>query len=211
MSALRKALGPDAIATRGRGYVLAAAPEAVDAARFERLAAAGEAALGADPARAEARLAEALALWSGAPLEGLELEGPARGELERLTEQRLAALEDRLEAGLALGRHAGLVGELRTLAAAHPYRERPRALLMLALYRSGRHADALAVYRETRRLLDDELGLEPSARLQRLERQILAQDPELDLPGGRSPAAAAAAPEPAAARPRRRAATCAAS
>ena len=209
VSALRKALGPGTIVTRGRGYVLDADPQAVDAARFERLAAAGETALAADPAGAEARLAEALALWSGAPLEGLEVEGPARGELERLTELRLAALEDRLEAGLALGRHAGLVGELRTLAAAHPYRERPRALLMLALYRSGRHADALAVYRETHRLLDDELGLEPSARLQRLERRILAQDPELDLPAAKvappaaAPPAAAEPPAIAPAPPRR--------
>ena len=144
-------------------------PEHLDAALFERLA-------------AEGRYREALALWRGEPLQGMTFEGLAASEAERLGEQRLAVLERRIEADLAAGRDAELVAELQELVAAHPLRERLRAQLMLALYRSGRQADALAVYRDTRSFLADELGLEPGEELRRLQRLMLDQDPELDAP-----------------------------
>ena len=137
-------------------------PESLDAALFERLA-------------AEGRYRDALALWRGEPLHGVELEGPAAAEVERLGERRLAVLERRIEADLADGRDAELVAELQQLVATHPLRERLRAQLMLALYRAGRQADALAVYRDTRSFLSDELGLEPGEELRRLQQQMLDQ------------------------------------
>jgi DNA-binding SARP family transcriptional activator len=182
VSELRKLLGAGAIATRARGYRLEVEPGAVDAVRFQRLADEGRAALEGDPARAAALFGEALALWRGDALEGLELGPAAQGEVELLSEQRLAVLEQRIEAELALGRHAELVAELRRLVAEHPFRERLSAHLMLALYRSGRQTEALAAYRDARTLLADELGLDPGAELRRLERQIFAQAPELDPP-----------------------------
>ena len=195
VSGLRKVLGAEVIVTTAGGYLVRLDPRQLDSARFEALAAEGQACLQDDPARAGELLREALALWRGRPLEGVVLESVGSSEAERLEELRLAALEQRIEADLALGRD-GLVGELQALVDAHPYRERMRAHLMLALYRSGRQAEALAAYRETRTLLADELGLEPSAELQRLERQMLVQAPELDTPAR----PAAAAPPP----PRRR-------
>jgi DNA-binding SARP family transcriptional activator len=167
VSSLRRILGPDAIATRTHGYVLT--PEYLDAALFERLA-------------AEGRYRDALALWRGEPLQGMTFEGLAASEAERLGEQRLAVLERRIEADLGAGLDAELVAELQELVTAHPLRERLRAHLMLALYRAGRQADALALYSETRSFLDEELGLEPSEELRRLQRLMLDQDPELDAP-----------------------------
>ena len=118
-------------------------------------------------------------MWQGRPLADLEFEPFARVEVERLEELRLAAVEERIDAELALGRQLALVSELETLVAEHPYRERFRAQLMLALYRSGRQAEGLDVYRQTRALLTDELGLEPGTELQELQRAILVQDPSL--------------------------------
>src|SRR5439155_6473618 len=121
-------------------------------------------------------------LWNGQPLSDLEFEAIMRVEVERLEELRLAAIEVRIEAELALGRQLALVPELETLTVAHPFRERFRAQLMLALYRCGRQAEGLEVYRRTRALMNDELGLEPGVELQQLEHAILVQDPALSIP-----------------------------
>ena len=129
------------------------------------------------PERRAALLAEALALWRGPALADLDDEQFARLEAARLDELRVVALEERIDAELALGRHAALVGELEALVAAHPLRERLRGQLMLALYRCGRQAEALEVYRAARLALADELGLDPSPELQELERRMLQQDP----------------------------------
>jgi DNA-binding SARP family transcriptional activator/predicted ATPase len=178
---LRKALGPDLIATRADGYALVTADETVDAARFERAARHGSGLLAAGDAEAAARvLADALALWRGPLLADLSTEPWLQGEARRLEELRLEAVEERLEAELAIGRHTGVVAELERLMVEHPYRERLRALVMLALYRSGRHAEALAAYGDFRRLIREELGLDPSPALQRLERKVLNHDLELD-------------------------------
>src|SRR4051794_15565654 len=176
ISQLRKA--SVAIETRAPGYLLRVEDDALDAARFERLAREGAGALAAGEAeRASALLAEGLALWRGPPLADLAYASFAQPEIARLEELRLAALEDRVEADLALGR--AVAGELEALVAQHPWRERLRRQLMLALYRAGRQAEALEAYRETRRVLVDELGIEPSPELQELERAILMQDPAL--------------------------------
>ena len=165
------------------GYALIAEPDSVDADRFERLAEDGRERLAAGDARGAAeRLQEALALWRGEPLADVAYESFARTETSRLEDLRLAALEDRIDAELALGNHAALVPELEALVKEHPTRERVRGQLMLALYRSGRQADALEAYREGRTRLADQLGLDPGPELQRLERAILSQDPELDRP-----------------------------
>ncbi len=183
ISQLRKALGDDVILTRGHGYLLAVNSESVDVGRFETLVAGGHSALAAgDAASADRRLGEALALWRGEPLADFAYERFAQGEIARLGQARLAALEDRIDARLALGEHARLVGELEALVREHPSRERLVGQLMVALYRSGRQADALESYRVARRRLVDELGLEPGRELQELERAILAQDPALDSP-----------------------------
>ncbi len=183
ISQLRKALGDDVILTRGHGYLLAVESERVDACRFEALVAGGQSALAAgDAASADRRLGEALALWRGEPLADFAYERFAQGEIARLGQARLAALEGRIDARLALGEHARLVGELEALVREHPSRERLVGQLMVALYRSGRQADALESYRVARRRLVDELGLEPGRELQELERAILAQDPALDAP-----------------------------
>jgi YVTN family beta-propeller protein len=183
ISQLRKALGDDLILTRGHGYLLAVESERVDACRFEALVAGGHSALAAgDAASADRRLGEALALWRGEPLADFAYERFAQGEIARLGQARLAALEDRIDARLALGEHARMVGELEALVREHPLRERLVGQLMVALYRSGRQADALESYRVARRRLVDELGLEPGRELQELERAILAQDPALDAP-----------------------------
>jgi DNA-binding SARP family transcriptional activator len=180
VSRLRKAIGEDRLVTQAPGYVLHVEPAEYDLARFERLA--GEA-RGAPPESAAAKLREALGIWRGAPLADLAYEQFAQVEIARLDELRLAVLEERIEADLALGAHSQLTGELEVLVAAHPLRERFRHQLMLALYRCERQAEALDVYRDARRALSDELGLEPSESLRRLEERILRHDPELDMPG----------------------------
>lgn len=183
VSDLRRALEtsrpPTLLVTSAPGYVLRAG--AVDAHEFERLAAAGRAALRDDDAeRAADLLVRAEALWRGAALADVADEPFARAEAARLEELRLGCAEDRVDAELALGRHGGLVAELEQRVGRQPLRERVRAQLMLALHRSGRQADALAVYAAGRRILRDELGLEPGAALRALQRGVLAHDPGLE-------------------------------
>src|SRR5262245_42264875 len=181
ISRLRSALGASRLVSRAPGYALVLAPEELDAARCERLLVAAREALGdGRAAEAAAQLRSALALWRGAALADVAYEPFAQGEMARLEEMRLAVLEERVEADLALARHADLVGELEALVAEHPLRERLRGQLMLALYRSGRQANALETYQDARRLLTDELGLEPSEELKDLQRAILAHDPTLN-------------------------------
>jgi predicted ATPase/DNA-binding SARP family transcriptional activator len=183
VSQLRKLLPDGALETAAPGYRLVVDPASIDLVEFVRLSEDGRAALTAgDAAGAAEILRTALALWRGAPLADLAWEPFAQAEIVRLEELRLGALEDRIDADLALGRHGQLVGELEQLVAEHPLRERFRGQLMLALYRSGRQADALAVYQRARRTLVDELGLEPSESLRKLERAILAHDPSLNAP-----------------------------
>jgi DNA-binding SARP family transcriptional activator/streptogramin lyase len=179
---LRRLLGAEVISTRPAGYALVVEPDQIDLSRFERLAEAGRAELAAGQAeRAAARLREALALWRGSPLQDVGAEA-VEAEGRRLEELRLAATMDRIDADLALGHGAELVAELKALTADQPYQERLRGQLMLALYRAGRQTEALEVYRATRRLLAEELGIEPAAALQRLERAILVHDPALAPP-----------------------------
>ncbi len=190
VSQLRKALAPsEAIVTQEPGYVIRVGPNEFDLLRFLRLA---DDAQHAPPDVAAKLLHEALALWRGPALADLAHEPFAQAEILRLEELRVGALERRIEADLALGRNAELVPELEALVGEHPLRERFRAQLMRALYGSGRQADALAVYRETRNALVDELGIEPSPGLQELEKAILRQDPALVPTAGIS----AAAPSP---------------
>ncbi len=189
VSHLRRVLGSDgALVTQAPGYVLRVPAEAVDAYRFETLAAEAWRTLQDDPKSALVTFEQALALWRGSALVDFAFADFAQREIRRLEELRLETLEGRFEAMLQLGRHGAVVAELATRVAEHPLRERLRGQLMLALYRSGRQADALEVYRDGRRLLADELGLEPGAELQRLERAILSQDASLD--------AAATSPRP---------------
>ena len=175
---------PDAVlVTEANGYSLRLEEDQVDLHRFERLFAVGREELQrGDAEQGEAMLSEALTLWRGSPLADFAYEDFAQSPIARLEELRLAAQEDLNEARLALGRHAELAGVLEELVAAHPARERLRGQLMLALYRSGRQAEALAVYQETRRALVDELGIEPTPALQGLERRILTQDSTLEAP-----------------------------
>jgi DNA-binding SARP family transcriptional activator/DNA-binding beta-propeller fold protein YncE len=181
VSQLRKALGPDVIVTRPPGYVLRIEGDALDSARFHDLTSEGRTlAADGEQARAAARYEEALALWRGPALADVVFESFARNEVEALEEERLGALMDRIDCELALGRQHQLVAELETLVGQYPLRERLRAQLMLALYRSGRQADALTAYREARRTLRDELGLEPSGELHTLERAILTHDASLE-------------------------------
>ena len=173
------------LVTQAGGYMLRAGPEQLDVALFERLLSDGRALLGAgDAASAAARLREALALWRGPPLADLAVLECVRPEIRRLEELRLLALMERIDADLALGADAELIGELEGLVASNPLQERLLAQLMLALYRAGRQAQALEVYRQTSELLREELGLEPSRGLQELERQVLRQDPALELAPG---------------------------
>jgi DNA-binding SARP family transcriptional activator len=174
---LRKALGGEALKTRTPGYVLRVEEAALDLGRFERLVAQGKHALAAgEPVRAAVSFRAALAVWRGPALADFVYEPFAQAEIARLEELRLSCIEDRIEADLAVGRHADLVGELEALTGCHPSRERLRAQLMLALYRAGRQAEALDVYRATRRLLAEELGIEPGVDLRSLQRAILNQD-----------------------------------
>jgi len=185
VSQLRKLLPEGALETVAPGYRLAVAPEELDLSRFDELAQQGRAALRiGDAATGAQALGAALALWRGPALADLALEPFAQTEAARLEELRLAVLEDRIEADLALGRHGPLVAELEHLIVENPFRERLRAQLMLALYRSGRQAEALAVYQRTRRTLVDELGIEPGESLRQLEQAILAHDPALEAPAG---------------------------
>jgi DNA-binding SARP family transcriptional activator len=186
---LRQTIGAERILTQGSGYQLRVEPEEVDVRRFEALAGRGRAALTAgDPAGGAAQLREALGLWRGAALADAADEPFARGEAARLEDLRLAVLEDRIAADVQLGRHAECVGELERLVAEEPLRERLHGQLMLALYRSGRQADALGAYWRARRVLVDELGLEPGPELQAVERSILAHDPALEPPAPPPPA-----------------------
>ncbi|MGW4956632.1 BTAD domain-containing putative transcriptional regulator [Nonomuraea sp. NPDC004186] len=180
VSRLRRALGRDLVEFHPAGYRLVADPQDVDARRFELLTQQGRQALaGGDPGRAATLLREALELWRGAPLS----DAPhAEAAAAALAELRLAATEDRVQADLDLGRHRELVAELSQLAAAHPLRERLRALLMRALYGSGRQAEALTVYDEARKILDEELGVEPGAELAAAHLAVLRADPALGAP-----------------------------
>jgi DNA-binding SARP family transcriptional activator/WD40 repeat protein len=181
VSRLRRLLDDETLVTRPGGYVVYADPTQLDVAEFESLVMAGRSALErGDATAAAASFRSALALFRGPPLADLALLDFVQPEARRLEELRLSALMDRIDADLALGRRGELVPELEALAEANPFQERLRGQLMLALYRSGRQAEALEVYRRTRELLADELGLEPSRALQELERQILQHDTALD-------------------------------
>jgi DNA-binding SARP family transcriptional activator len=183
VSRLRKQLPEGVLVTRGHGYELQVEPGQLDADRFERLLDEGRAELAADrPGPALEALESALALWRGAPLADLAYEPFAQTEIARLDDLRVAAAEQAIDARLALGRHGEVIGELERLVDDHPYRERLRAQLMLALYRADRQADALQAYQDARRVLVEELGIEPGERLRELEAAVLAQDPELAVP-----------------------------
>jgi DNA-binding SARP family transcriptional activator len=185
VSQLRKTVGAGVLTTKPPGYRLEIAPEQLDLERFRRLV---ETAKTAPPAERATQLRAALELWRGPALADLTFEPFAEHEAARLEELRLAALEERLDADLESGGHAELVGELESLVREHPLRERLRGQLMLALYRSERQAEALDVYRDARRQLVDELGIEPSSALQDLHSAILRQDSRLKA-NGHQPAA----------------------
>ena len=190
VSQLRKLLEPgrapgaasEVLVTQPPGYLIRARPGQLDLDRFEQLFGEGAEALEAGRAtEAAERLREALNLWRGPALADFAYEAFAQTPVARLEELRLAALELRIDADLALGRQRELAGELEALTRTHPLRERFHGQLMLALYRAGRQAEALEAFQEARRVLVDELGIDPSPALQRLEREILTQDPSLDL------------------------------
>ena len=209
VSRLRRALGAvtngPVVMTRPGAYCLRIADEQLDARRFERLVEEGRSALAANaPGPAAASLRAALQLWRGNALGDLGDQPFAQVEAARLEELRLGAVEDRIEADLALGRHATVVSEIEALVTVHPLRERLRGQLMIALYRCGRQAEALEAYQAARRTLVEELGLEPAPALQEAERAILRQDPSLGPPG-RAAAAHARDPVPGARRHARRA------
>lgn len=168
VSQLRKLLGNERVQTKAPGYLLHVDPDALDLSRFQRL-------------HEEGRLQEALSLWRGPPLTDLAEQRFAQPEIARLAELRLVCLEARIEQDLAAGRSAELVGELEALVKQHPLREGLRAQLMLALYCSGRQAEALDAYQATRAAYVDELGIEPGRRLRELHQAMLRQDPGLDL------------------------------
>ncbi|MCX5311440.1 BTAD domain-containing putative transcriptional regulator [Streptomyces sp. NBC_00154] len=194
-SRLRKILDPDTLISNAGGYAIRTRPDALDLTAAQELAADAEKArAGGDRSRARALINEALALWDGEPLASVP--GPyAENQRTRLEEWRLQLTETRLDLDLELGCHAEAVSELTALTAAHPLRERLRELLMIALYRSGRQAEALAVYADTRRLLADELGVDPRPELSQLQHRILQADEELAHPADE------AVPAPAAVRP----------
>ncbi len=181
VSQLRKVLGEGVLVTRGGGYRLAVAADQLDAERFRRLAGAGREALATgDPEAAVELFDSALALWRGDAVADFAYERFAQSYAARLDGERLETLEDRIDAGLELGRHRELTAELEELCRRHPHRERLLGQLMVALYRDGRQADALEAYRRGGQALRDELGLEPGPDLRALERQILEQDPALE-------------------------------
>jgi len=183
-SKLRRALGAtEIVAMRGGGYALELPPDAVDVHRYEQRVAAGQAAAAeGDVNRAVELLAEADALWRGEALADFTYEEFASAAITRLSELRLAVIEERIGLELSLGRHQGVIVQLEELVATQPLREQLRGLLMLALYRAGRQADALRVFQDGRHILGEELGLEPSHELRQLESAILAQDRSLDSP-----------------------------
>lgn len=183
VSHLRKVLGHDRIETKAPGYVLCVRGGELDRHRFERLAADGD-------------YEGALRLWRGPPLPEFRYQDFAQAEIARLEELHLTCLEHRIDAALREGRHEEVVGDLEALVTEHPLREGLRGRLMTSLYRGGRQAEALAVYREGRRLLCEELGIEPSEQLAELERAILRHDASLDPPAGSTDAAPAAPPTP---------------
>ena len=215
VSRLRRALGNDTLTTTPGGYLLHVPQGAVDTDEVEELRVRAR---GADPREAASLLRRGLALWRGPPYADLRYEAALQTEITRLEELHLTTLEERIEADLAGGEASQLVPELEALVREHPLRERLRGFLMLALYRSGRQAEALETYREGRQLLDSELGLEPGVELKDLERAILAHDPALDgpqrairqtarrrsahAPGGRRRAAARGRPDRGRARSR---------
>jgi YVTN family beta-propeller protein len=187
ISRLRRAFGEgngeQRLRTRANGYSMFVRPGELDVDAFQRLFDEGrERLVAGDPEGADSTITEALELWRGEPLVDFAYDDFARSEIARLEELRLSALEERVEAGLALGRHAALLADAEALVVAHPLRERLRGQLMLALYRSGRQAEALRVYEDARRRLAEELGLEPSEALKRLQGAILEDDPALDAP-----------------------------
>ena len=189
VSNLRKALGDGVLVTRSGGYVLQVTSVEFDAREFQALATDGQSALHAgDFRRAAGLLCQALGLWRGPALADFAYESFAQAEVARLEESRLVVREDRIDAELGLGDHARLIGELEGLVREHPLRERPVGQLMLALYRSGRQAEALEVYRHASELLRDDLGLEPSPQLRELERSILNQDATVEPPPRGAPA-----------------------
>ena len=183
VSELRKLVGSGRVVRRGEGYLLDVGADDVDVLAFEHCVIEGRKALMAgDAASASRSLGAALALWEGPALAELADLPFARAEAARLEELRLSVVEDRVDAELVLGCHDALAGELPAIVAEHPLRERLRAQLMLALYRSGRQAEALRTYQEARQVLAEELGLDPGPELQALEASILAQDPALAAP-----------------------------
>jgi DNA-binding SARP family transcriptional activator len=184
VSQLRKILGPEILETKAPGYRLNVLPGELDLDRFRTMV---EAARGGTPDERAAQLREALALWRGPPLADFTFEGFAQPHIVHLEELRLATLEERVDADLEAGRHGELVGELEVLVEQSPVRERLRAQYMLALYRSGRQAEALQAYQEGRRILVDQLGIEPSRKLQQLHGAILRQETELQAPGAAPP------------------------
>jgi DNA-binding SARP family transcriptional activator len=185
VSQLRRLVGAETLITKPPGYQLRVEAEQLDVERFRRLV---DEARREPPEARSAKLQHALALWRGPPLADVGFEAFAQSEIARLEELRLAVIEDRIEAELEASRHAQIVGELESLTAENPLRERLRGQLMLALYRSGRQAEALQIYHDARRILVEELGIDPSPSLQQLHGAILRQDPSL-APGG-GPAAA---------------------
>ena len=186
ISRLRKLLGPERLITKPPGYAVSLGEDELDLARCDRLI---ERARELKPEPRGALLRDALALWRGRPLADFGYETWAQGEIGRLEEVRSSLLEDRIDADLELGRHSELVGELESLVAEHPLRERLRGQLMLALYRCGRQAEALEAYQEARRVLVEELGIEPSAPLQQLSRSILRQETGLEPVAASAPLA----------------------
>jgi peptide/nickel transport system substrate-binding protein len=183
------------LVTRGRGYLLRVAPGELDLDRFQGMVEEGRQALARGDARRAAEMLRAgLAMWRGPPLADFTFDAFAQAPIAQLEELRLGAVEDRVEADLALGRHEQLVGELAALVKQNPLRERLRMQLMLAFYRCGRQAEALDVYQEYRRGLAEELGLDPSPRLQQLQTAVLASDPSLELPPDETAPAKDAAP-----------------
>src|SRR3954451_20462141 len=184
VSRVRKALGErERLVIVPAGYLVRVLPDELDAERFERLAADGlQAVATGQLERAASVLNDALSLWRGPALAELASVWLAPGELARLEERRLVAIEARVDAELGLGRHGALVAELQAHVAEQPWRERFHAQLILALYRAGRQAEALEAYRLAREVLVEQLGIEPGRELQELQRAILAQDPALDAP-----------------------------
>lgn len=180
VSELRKIVG-DPISWTGSGYLLDAESERIDSHRFDRLVSNARNLLPQSPERAAQLLLQALELWRGEPYADLAYVEALQPEIRRLNQLRIAAIEDRVEAELAMGLHRAVVEELEVLTREHPFRERLHGQLMLALYRSRRQAEALRAYQRARVALAEELGIDPSSELRDLEQRILEQDPELDL------------------------------